>query len=190
MNRTLIFIILFCFSSLGFSQTRDIPATLVTQNNDTVALNMVVEVNLFRTTMINELSIIKRVKYKDSLGKKRKIEAKDVKRLLFTDLEGKKRVFVYDGNKRLQQVIYEGITKAYRTYYANPYDGAVIGGIDIYDKNGKRVKVGPFSTSTKALKKAVEEIPELVAIIDEKIIDHEDEIILVLSKYDNEYLKK
>ena len=52
------------------------------------------------------------------------------------------------------------------------------------------MKVGPFSTSAKALKKAVEEIPELVAIVDEKNLNHEEEIILVLSKYDNEYLKK
>lgn len=190
MNRTLLLIIMLCFCSLSYSQRRDIPAILVTQNNDTLALNMVVEVNLFRQTMINELSIIKRVTYRNTLGKKRKIEAKDVKRLLFTDLEGTKRVFVYDGNNRLQQVIYEGITKAYKTYSANPYDGAVISGIDIYDKDGKRVKVGPFSTSAKALKKAVEEIPELVAIVDEKNLNHEEEIILVLSKYDNEYLKK
>lgn len=190
MNRSVLLLIVLFFCSLGFSQKRDIPATLVTQNNDTLNLNMVVAVNLFKPIMINELSLNRRITYRNSAGKKKKVEAKDVKSLLFTDLEGKNRVFVFNGENRLEQVIYEGITKAYYTYYANPYDGAVITGVDIYDKDGKRVKVGPFSTSIKALKKAVEEIPELVAIIDKDNLTFEEKAILVLSKYDNEYLKK
>ena len=190
MNRTLLFLILFCFSSLGFSQKREIPAVLISQNNDTLKLNMVVAVNFFNKKRIEETSISKRVTYRNSEGKKRKIEPEHVKKLIFTDLEGKERVFVYDGNFQLRQVIYEGITKAYYVFFMDPREGVVHTSVIIYDANGERVKEGLFSTTKNALKKAVNEIPELVAIVDSESLTLEEKIILVLSKYDKQYLKK
>ena len=151
---------------------------------------MVVAVNFFNKKRIEETSITKRITYRNSDQKKRKIEAEHVKKLLFTDLEGKPRVFVYNGIDQLRQVLYEGITKAYIVYYMYPQEGVVHKYYDIYDENGEKVKFGMYSSGKKELKKTVKEIPELVAIIDDANLTYEEKILLVLSKYDKEYLNR
>lgn len=62
--------------------------------------------------------------------------------------------------------------------------------VDIYNRDGKRVKPGTFGTYHTILKRAVDEIPELVAIVDDENLTFEEKIVLVLSTYDKEYLKK
>ena len=182
-------LILLIFSNIN-AQKREILAVIVNQKNDTIKTNIILTVNLFDNTLIKELSIIKDVKIIGSNGKKIKIPAKDIKRLNFTDLKEKKRSFTYDGKKQLQEIIYDGKIKAFYTYSANPYDGSTISHIDFYDENGDRVKTGPLKTSKSALKKVVKENPELIKIIDESKLTHEETIILVLTKYEEEYLNK
>ena len=75
-------------------------------------------------------------------------------------------------------------------YYVDFRYGIVRSFVDIYNKDGKRVKPGTFGTDHTILKRAVDEIPELVAIVDDQSLTFEEKIVLVLSKYDNDYLKK
>lgn len=166
------------------AQKKEIIAQIIMQNNDTINSKIIVDVNFFDQTMVNELSIIHKIKILDSNGKKIKLEAKEVKELKFTDLKNKKRTFKFDGKKQLREVIYEGKTKAYYEYSANLYDGSKIIHIEFYYENGERVKAGAFSSSKATLKKIVQDNETLLKFIDETKLTHEETIIYVLTQID------
>ena len=85
-------------------------------------------------------------------------------------------------------MIYENILKCYIYYTANPYDGSKVVQMEFYDEDGKRVTSPPFTTSTRTLKKAVKEKPELVEIIEKAPVVNNEIIRLVLKKYEDDYL--
>jgi|GEM_PF-1036725 len=181
---------LFIFSFTN-AQIREIPAVIINQNNDTIKTNILVAVNIFDKTLINELSIIKKIRFIDSIGNKNTIFAKEINKITFVDLKNKNRTFKFDGKNQLREIIYEGKIKVYYTYSANAYDGSIITKFDFYDENEEKVNVGPFNIFfKKALKKLVKENPELVKIIDESNLTYEETIILVLTKFETEYLNK
>lgn len=81
MNRFLLLTLLLSFCSFIYSQKREIPATLITHNNDTLKLNMIVGVTLYKNKEIEETTITKGITYRDRENKKKKFEAKDVKKI-------------------------------------------------------------------------------------------------------------
>jgi hypothetical protein len=169
------------------SQTREIPAEIIKVNGDTIKSNIRVEVNIFNKNLLNEQSITKAVKIVDVSGNKTKISAKDIKKLTFTDFNDSERIFVSDG-KSMREMIYENILKCYIYYTANPYDRSKVAQMEFYDEDGIRVKSPPFTTSTRTLKKAVKEKPELVEIIEKAPVVNNEIIRLVLKKYEDDYL--
>lgn len=184
------YIILISFltiSSISFAQKKEILSEIITINNDTIKSKIIVVVHLFDNTLINELSVTKTVHVMNNQNIKNKISAKKIKKLTFIDFKNNERIFINDGNK-LKEVIYEGLIKCYITYSSNAYN-SILGSIDFYDETGKRVIVGPFSSSTDALKKAVKKDPELVTMIDKSELSHHKTIKLVLQKYDQVHLK-
>lgn len=190
MKQKFYLLLIFLVFSSAYSQKKEIPAIIISDKNDTIRVDMIVDINFFDHTLIRELSILKKIKYLDSKGDENKIFAKNVKKLIFEDLKGENRVFKFDGKNKLHEVIYEGIIKVYVVYFASSYDGSQVAHMNFYDQEGKRVKPGPFGNSKKALKKVVKEIPELVKLIDESTLTHKETIVFILTKYEEEYLRK
>ena len=164
---------------ISFAQKREIPAEIIMMNGDTIRTEIIVQVNMFNTDVINELSLINSVKLVHDFNKKTKIPAKEIKKLVFKD-KNTEKVFVNDG-KKLKEMIYENILKCYIYYMANSYDGSKIAQFEFYDENGKEVR---------NLKKAVKEKPELVELINNSKLSSYATIRFVLKKYEDDYLTK
>lgn len=190
MKQNFYFLIIFLTYYSVYSQRKEIPAVIINDKNDTIRVDIKVDVNFFDQALIRELSILKKIKYLDSKGAENKIFAKNVKELIFEDLKGEHRIFKFDGKNKLHEVIYEGIIKVYVVYSANSYDGSQVAHMNFYDEKGKRIKPGVFGTSKTSLKKVVKEIPELVKLIDESTLTHKETIVFILTKYEKEYLTK
>lgn len=184
MKQTIV-ILLLSFATIVNAQT-EIPAEIITANNDTVKTKIVVKVDMFNKNSLYLASLVRKVITVNSSGTKTMLSPKSIKQLKFTDFQKSERVFKNNGDK-LREVLHEGVLKAYLDYFVGQY-GLPNSNIDFYDETGKRVKIGPLTTPIRVLKKLVKEKPELIAIIDSDNLSFENKVKIVLQKYEAEYL--
>lgn len=187
-----LILILFPFS---IQAQKFVKAKYVTSTNDTLAVNLIVETNIFNSKLINELSFVNRLKIKNTEKKKEKIPVSAVKYLEFVDYKNNKRIFVAPDTiiknwRRLIEQKTSGKISWYRSFSRNTYDGSTITTDYFTKKNSKTIKVGLFNSMKNKMKELIlAERPDLNNEI-EKISgmmedDRDPKIMNVLDLYNN-----
>ncbi|MBK7959717.1 MAG: hypothetical protein IPK03_17535 [Bacteroidetes bacterium] len=127
MKKIIFFISLIFLNALDAQNLVDIE--IITKNNDTINSKLKVKTTWLRPDEIDIGGIIDGLIYKNSQGKKMKISTNYIKRLRITDLQNNERIFYNDGTKTLNELMYQGKIRWYRTFSTSTYDGHLI----IYD---------------------------------------------------------
>ncbi|HEX8378295.1 MAG TPA: hypothetical protein VF602_10790 [Pedobacter sp.] len=178
--KSLLFYVFLLMSFNSFSQ-KTVNATLITNTNDTLRSNIVVSTKSFDRTLLNELSLQRTLKLKDSRGK-HKLKESEIKYLEFVDFQHRKRKFTskqlipeLKNKNRLYEQMITGKLNWYKSYIKNVYDGSII----IYDHfflQGQTPKdVGLFNLRKKLKELTAPTRPDLLEKIDKWTCNNIDE---------------
>ncbi len=184
MKKICFYIPLIFFNLTSAQKIVDIE--IITKYNDTINSKLKVRTHLLTPDVIDIGGIIDGLIYKNSQGKKMRISPINIRRLRFTDLQNKERIFYNDGTKTLNELMYQGKIRWYRTFSTSTYDGHLII-YDCFENEHYERACGSFNLGIKAKLKEItrRSRPDLEDFIDRMKMEH-DIIIFILKKYDEE----
>lgn len=185
--RTLIFNLFLCSSSNAQQPIDTLNALLVLDSNDTITGKVICLMNYYSPDIIYESSFNSEVSFINSEGFWRYYKYTRIKLLTINDLNNVERSFVpKEGYPRLLELIYRNKVEFYKNHI-NLFDGTQSVSFEIFDENGKLLRIGEFDSMKRKLKKLAKGKAKTLEFIANNDMT-EDNIIKALKLYESELL--